>query len=213
MVYKPKISWMIEAYKKLSREYKKNVKKLYVVHPSWWFKVVLWVMQNIVSSKFAKKIVNVEKLADLAVHLPMGSVVVPELVKMHDEKKGNPPATGSSLGTPGNRARERTGVRHSARRRGDVIFGASLIQEADAPGGEAASVNEEIPDPVLSLIEYIHAYGIAEEGIFRKSPSTTDIIELKDRLDRGIIEVILRTGGRVAGLRDIHTSWSTKGMG
>jgi Rho GTPase-activating protein 1 len=191
MKHKPALGWMIDAYKRLSRDYKKNVKKLYVVHPTWWFKLAVFFMQNLTSSKFAKKIINVEKLKDLPSFVPMQSIVIPEEVKIHDEKKGNEPVTATALGAPvtGNRARARGassgGVKHAARRRGDVIFGGKQVTDAE-------SAEEEAPEPILNLINFIHTNGLEEVEIFRKSPNTADIVELKDRLDRGILRFINR---------------------
>ena len=184
MKHKPSLKWMIDAYKRLSRDYKKNVKKLFVVHPTWWFKLAIFFMKHLTSSKFAKKIVNVEKLKDLPAFVPMQSIIIPEEVKIHDEKKGNEPITATTLGAPitGNRARAKGGtsggVKHSARRRGDVIFGGK-------PASEIEAAEEEAPEPILNLINYIHTNGLEEIEIFRKSPNTADIVELKDRLDRG----------------------------
>lgn len=173
----------------MSRNYKKNVKKFYVVHPSWWFKAVLFVMQKIVSSKFAQKIVNIERLADLPIQVPMESVEVPEEVQEYDRKQGNPePASTATTPQAPNRARERGsagGVRHGQRRRGDVIFGAQL-SSAVADEEEA-----EAPIPILALIEHLHANALNEEGIFRTSPNKTDINELKERLDRGKISRLI----------------------
>ena len=165
----------------MSRNYKKNLKKFYVVHPSWWFKAVLFVMQKIVSSKFAQKIVNLEKLSELAIHVPMDSLEIPEAVRAHDLKRGNPVLEGPILATPTyNRAREqRGGVKHSQRRRGDVIFGAQLNEAVEEEA-------EEAPIAILSLIDYLRANALNEEQIFRTSPNQTDVIELKERLDRGI---------------------------
>lgn len=184
----PALNWMIQAYKRLSRNYKKNIKKLIVVHPTWWFKFVLFIMQKIVSSKFAKKIVNLDRLADLPPLLPMESIVIPAAVLEYDQKKGNP-ALSASLSTANssstaNRVRERSGgsagVKHQQRRRGDYIFGAQL--ESSAAAGE------EAPEPILSLISYLRENALKEEGIFRTSPNQTDISELKDRLNRGIMQ-------------------------
>ena len=78
MEHSPSLGWMIDAYKRLSRNYKKNVKKLFIVHASLWFKLVLGFMQKIVSSKFAKKIEVVDRLHQLPDHVPMDNVDVPQ---------------------------------------------------------------------------------------------------------------------------------------
>lgn len=60
--------------------YKKNVKKLFIVHASLWFKLVLGFMQKIVSSKFAKKIEVIDRLAQLPDHVPIEHVDIPTSV-------------------------------------------------------------------------------------------------------------------------------------
>jgi Rho GTPase-activating protein 1 len=47
MEHRPTYGWMIKAYKALTRKYKKNIKKLYIVHPSAWFKILLWLMSHV----------------------------------------------------------------------------------------------------------------------------------------------------------------------
>ena len=74
----PKLGWMIDAYKKLSRDYKKNVQKMFIVHPSWWFKIVLGFMQKVVSSKFAAKMELVEKLSLLPDLVPCEEIDIPQ---------------------------------------------------------------------------------------------------------------------------------------
>eukprot|EP00158_Paraphelidium_tribonemae_P003250 Partr_v1_DN25991_c0_g1_i3_m68768 putative rho GTPase activating protein len=39
--HKPGWRWMYKAYKALNRNYKKNLKQLYVVHPNLWIKLVM----------------------------------------------------------------------------------------------------------------------------------------------------------------------------
>lgn len=180
MRHKPTLSWMIEAYKSLTRSYKKNIKHLYVVHPTWWFSFVIWCMAHLTSNKFAKKIVLVKKLSELPIHVPMQNLTIPEEVKQHDEGKGNAPIiTAATLATPmaGNRQRASTGVRHMQRRRGEVIFGGELVNQDPE--------NASTPDAVDSLIGYLQQNALNEVEIFRTSPASADISELKDRLNRG----------------------------
>ena len=47
MEHRPSVSWMLTAYRSLSRKYKKNIKKLYVTHPSRWFRILIWFLSRI----------------------------------------------------------------------------------------------------------------------------------------------------------------------
>lgn len=48
-----------------------------IVHPSWWFKFIIGFMQYIVSSKFAKKIINVDNLEDLETYVNTDDMMIP----------------------------------------------------------------------------------------------------------------------------------------
>jgi len=55
VVHKPSWTWIIQTYKELERDYKKNLKALYIVHPSFWTKVFIAAFTKILSPKFAQK--------------------------------------------------------------------------------------------------------------------------------------------------------------
>ncbi len=57
--------------------YKKNIKQMIVVHPAWWFKFLIGFMKYIVSSKFAKKIVNVDTLEELELFTNTDEMMIP----------------------------------------------------------------------------------------------------------------------------------------
>lgn len=57
--------------------YKKNIKQMIIVHPSWWFKFIIGFMKYIVSSKFAKKIINVDTLEDLETYINTDDMMIP----------------------------------------------------------------------------------------------------------------------------------------
>ncbi|PVU84507.1 hypothetical protein BB561_007044, partial [Smittium simulii] len=46
---KPSLPWLVNTYHDLDRNYKKNLKKLYLVHPSNWTKVLLNMFGTIIS--------------------------------------------------------------------------------------------------------------------------------------------------------------------
>ncbi|KAJ2078385.1 hypothetical protein H4R24_004518 [Coemansia sp. RSA 988] len=46
--YNPGWSWLTKAYRRLDRKYRKNVKNVYVVHPSMWSKLIFQVFGRIV---------------------------------------------------------------------------------------------------------------------------------------------------------------------
>ncbi|KAJ1654885.1 hypothetical protein GGF38_004865 [Coemansia sp. RSA 25] len=46
--HNPSWNWLTKAYRRLDRKYRKNVKRVYVVHPSTWSKVVFQIFGKIV---------------------------------------------------------------------------------------------------------------------------------------------------------------------
>ena len=59
-------AWALGAYRKLTRDARKNVKHLIVVQPSTWAKMMLILSRPFVSSKAADKVKRVESIVDLA---------------------------------------------------------------------------------------------------------------------------------------------------
>ncbi|KAJ2059320.1 hypothetical protein GGI08_003256, partial [Coemansia sp. S2] len=54
--HNPSWTWLTKAYRRLDRKYRKNVKRVYVVHPSTWSKLVFQIFGKIVSPKFFAKV-------------------------------------------------------------------------------------------------------------------------------------------------------------
>lgn len=48
-----------------------------IVHPSWWFKFIIGFMKHIVSSKFARKITNVDTLEELELFTNTDEMMIP----------------------------------------------------------------------------------------------------------------------------------------
>jgi hypothetical protein len=62
---KPPIKWLLQAYQLLDRNYKKNLKALYIVHPTRFIKIVWTLFQPFISAKFANKVSYVKILDEL----------------------------------------------------------------------------------------------------------------------------------------------------
>ena len=100
-----KFKWLQKTYKLLPRKYKKNIKKLYLVHPSKMQRAFVWFSKPFVSKKFWKKFTFVHTLQDLDTRvriacnidytalkdaLPGGNLIdVPEFVLEQDAKNGH----------------------------------------------------------------------------------------------------------------------------
>uniref|UniRef100_UPI0037E8E04C rho GTPase-activating protein 8-like n=1 Tax=Semicossyphus pulcher TaxID=241346 RepID=UPI0037E8E04C len=151
---KPSLKWLREAYNEFDRKYKKNLKTLYVVHPTNFIRIVWNIFKPLISHKFGKKLTYVNYLAELRDHLNYEQLVIPADVLRHDEKlraaqRGGPPP---SVKTPPPRPPLPT-----------QQFGVSLqyIREKN---------RDAIIPPVMSqTVAYLKQKGLKTEGIFRRS--------------------------------------------
>ncbi|MGH0169791.1 UNVERIFIED_CONTAM: hypothetical protein FKN15_017798 [Acipenser sinensis] len=66
---KPALKWLQRAYKEFDRKYKKNLKALYVVHPTSFIKILWNIFRPLISHKFGKKVTYVNYLSELRDHL------------------------------------------------------------------------------------------------------------------------------------------------
>ncbi|KAL6116547.1 arhgap8 [Pungitius sinensis] len=150
---KPSLKWLREAYEEFDRKYKKNMKTLYVVHPTNFIRLVWNLFRPLISHKFGKKLMYVNHLSDLQEHLNYQQLLVPPEVLRHDEKlraaqRGGPPP---SVRTPPPRPPLPS-----------QQFGVSLqyLREKNA---------EMIPPVMLQTVSYLKQKGLRTEGIFRRS--------------------------------------------
>ncbi|NWI32209.1 RHG08 protein, partial [Sula dactylatra] len=105
---KPSLKWLQRAYKEFDRNcsyslvlsiickslltisfsfprYKKNLKALYVVHPTNFIKILWNIFKPLISHKFGKKITYLNYLSDLREHLKYDQLNIPQEVIRHDE--------------------------------------------------------------------------------------------------------------------------------
>ncbi|KAJ7409999.1 Rho GTPase-activating protein 8 [Willisornis vidua] len=77
---KPSLKWLQTAYKEFDRKYKKNLKALYVVHPTNFIKILWNIFKPLISHKFGKKITYLNYLSDLGEHLKYDQLNIPQEV-------------------------------------------------------------------------------------------------------------------------------------
>ena len=82
--------WLFQCYKSLPRKFKKNLKQLYVVHPTFASKTMFAMMLSVASPKFGKKVINVPSLTELYWHVPAEQLALPEVVVDYDIKVNGP---------------------------------------------------------------------------------------------------------------------------
>ncbi|KAL1641178.1 hypothetical protein SLS58_006286 [Diplodia intermedia] len=83
---RPGWGWFIQAYHVLSRAMRKRLQKLYIVHERSWVRILVEMFSTIVSPKFRRKIVHVSTLTQLALELPIETLLIPPSAYLHDRR-------------------------------------------------------------------------------------------------------------------------------
>ncbi|KAG1735182.1 hypothetical protein EDB19DRAFT_2026261 [Suillus lakei] len=158
--YAPNWNWVWKAYRSLSRKYRKNLKRLLIVHSSFFSKMLFSLAGAVVSPKFFRKIVYVDTLSELATQVPLTQIDIPPAVYKENLKQEQHIV----LPTP---------IRSS-------IFGVPL-EELMGHNGEKGSIPRVLKDSIQDLL----SSGLNEEGIFRRSPSSVLLKQVQEAYDRG----------------------------
>ncbi|KAG6887538.1 hypothetical protein C0995_014546 [Termitomyces sp. Mi166 len=165
----PGWNWVWKAYRNLSRKYRKNLKQLYIVHSSFFSKMLFSLAGAIISPKFFRKLVYIDTLSALATMVPITQIDIPPAVYQENLKFER------SISMP-------TPMRSN-------IFGVPL-EELMGYDGEKGG----LPRVVKDSIQYLSETGLLEEGLFRRSPSSAMLRAAQDAYDRGNV-VSLKTFG------------------
>jgi len=168
---KPPLSWLWGLYKVLDRTFKKNLKSLYIVHPTTFIKVVWNFFKPVISAKFGRKIQYINHLDELSPHMNIKALKIPDKVREYDNK--NKPASSASSSslvswTPSQQ------------------FGVSLDWILD-------NQSVTIPPIMTQCVTFLQQPECLEtEGIFRKAANAASVKECVQKLNRGekVIETL-----------------------
>uniref|UniRef100_A0A8C0YE38 Rho GTPase activating protein 1 n=1 Tax=Cyprinus carpio carpio TaxID=630221 RepID=A0A8C0YE38_CYPCA len=83
---KPSLSWLRDAYREFDRKYKKNIKALYIVHPTMFIRTILILFKPFISFKFGRKINYINYLSELEEIVKCDQLVIPNRVREYDDK-------------------------------------------------------------------------------------------------------------------------------
>ncbi|RNA02234.1 rho GTPase-activating 8 [Brachionus plicatilis] len=159
----PPFNWLTKVYKMLDRKFKKNLKALYVVHPSVLFKVLWQVIRPLISSKFNKKVTYCSTLAELGAHIDLNILKIHPEIRIHDASL-KPRKSSVSIE--------------------QVQFGP--FQQFKVSLQKIADENKGDPIPLCLKEGFIFLRkNIDEEGIFRKSGSYERIKEIQNLYNYG----------------------------
>ncbi|QSL65026.1 hypothetical protein MERGE_002330 [Pneumocystis wakefieldiae] len=160
--YRPRWNWLFQAYQSLGRKYRKYIKVLYIVHSTWWIRVMLDCMNHLVSPKFSQKMIYVSTLSELAKLVPFRQINVPPDVYAHNLKY-------ESHVTLSEMSSESV----------SQMFGLSLSQLMGNEGENG------LPKVVKDICAYIREEALMVEGLFRRSPSSILLKQVREAYDRG----------------------------
>jgi hypothetical protein len=110
-------------------------------------------MQNIVSSKFARKIVNIDSIEELESIITTKNMMIPADVRAYDQDENGEKYDEEDL----EKARA---IMDSDRK--PKVFGVSL---------EESCPDSDYPQEIKDLMEYLTNKGLKSDGIFRRSPN------------------------------------------
>ncbi|VVC94271.1 unnamed protein product [Leptidea sinapis] len=180
----PPLSWMWKAYRTLDRKYKKNLKALYLVHPTNLIRIVWQVLRPAISVKFGRKMMYVNYLHELREHLDLDKICIPEEVLKHDKfilSKNPKAARIASLMLQKSVDSVEQGEA-SASMPPTQQFGVSLqfIKKNNT------DMQDNIPPIVRQCIEFLSQPDALEtEGIFRRSANVAVVKDLQRSCNRG----------------------------
>ncbi|XP_036337737.1 rho GTPase-activating protein 68F isoform X2 [Rhagoletis pomonella] len=177
---KPSAQLLWNSYKELDRNFRKNLKNLYVVHPTLFIRFVWKFFSPFISDKFRQKLVYISSLDELRQALGLSKIKVPDSVCDFDEQlnlrgRGYTGPFGYGYGYG-------SGSSSTVKQMANTVqFGAPLkFIVSNSP------CLNSIPPIVRKCVDSLSITGMIDtEGIFRRSGNHTEIIALKERVNRG----------------------------
>ncbi|KNC76746.1 hypothetical protein SARC_10768, partial [Sphaeroforma arctica JP610] len=154
--HRPPMEWFYRAWDTISRTHRKSLHQAFVVHPTFWFKMVMGIARTFVSVKVWDKIEYIENLAELVKFIPYDEIDVPALVKHYDKTRN---------------------YDYDADKREFAQFGVPLAELVDE--------SRPIPLVMTVTAEAVRETGLEVEGIFRKSGGLRRINLFKERFNQG----------------------------
>lgn len=166
---KPKLSWMVQIYRELDRKYKKNLKALYLVHPTNFIRILWNIFKPIISAKFGRKVMYVNYLHELKAHLHFDQLKVPPLVLQYNAKLLS--SQKPTYPYDGEVQRNNSSLKTQQ-------FGMSLAMIKTNYG-------QTIPPVVQQTVEFIRGHALDSEGIFRRTANAAVLKDVQSRLNNG----------------------------
>ncbi|BFZ26107.1 hypothetical protein BsWGS_29145 [Bradybaena similaris] len=94
----PSLAWLKRCYQSIDRRLKKNLKGLFLVHPTLWLRTIVMMTKPFISTKFSSKLRFVRTLEELNALVPLTNVTIPDAIvhyDIHHQHLPTPPASPS----------------------------------------------------------------------------------------------------------------------
>uniref|UniRef100_A0A673I7H7 Rho GTPase-activating protein 1-like n=1 Tax=Sinocyclocheilus rhinocerous TaxID=307959 RepID=A0A673I7H7_9TELE len=167
---KPSLSWLRDAYREFHRKYKKNIKALYIVHPTMLIRTILILFKPLISFKFGRKLNYINYLSELEEIVKCDQLVIPNRVREYDDKirlSLKPSVVPGPISPP----------------RSPLPF-----QQFGVPLSvwrHRAADSEGIPLVMRDTIGFLQENGLKTEGIFRRSANVSLVKDVKLKYNSG----------------------------
>lgn len=169
---KPKLSWMIQVYRDLDRKYKKNLKALYLVHPTNFIRLLWGIFRPLIRSsvKFGRKVMYINYLYELKEHLHFDQLKVPPHVLQYDAKllaahKPKYPYSDAQSKPFSDLPKTQQ-------------FGVTLYYIKENTG-------HIIPPVVQDVVEYLRLHALDTEGVFRRTANAAVLRQTQQKFNMG----------------------------
>ncbi|RWS08072.1 rho GTPase-activating protein 8-like isoform X2 [Dinothrombium tinctorium] len=170
---KPPLSWLWQAFRAFDRKYRKNLKALYLVHPTNFIRIVWQIFKPAISVKFGKKMRYVNYLRELEPHLHLEQLLIPKQIIEHDKKL-------LSTLKKSNQGSSSTSQSNFYERLDSQQFRVSLKFIKEHNNGDV------IPKVVHSCISYLNnENALQTEGIFRRCANAQDAKSVQEKFNSG----------------------------
>lgn len=154
---KPSFTWLRQAYSEFDRKYRKNLKAMYLVHPTGFIKFLWTIFKPLISVKFGRKVTYMNYLHELAQQLQLDQLSIPTRVREYDAFSL---AKNKPIPVP-------TSVTHAPLP--NQQFGVELTYIKKQNNGAI------IPTVVSQCVTYLRENGLLTEGLFRRSANAVDL--------------------------------------
>ncbi|XP_065190519.1 rho GTPase-activating protein 1-like [Sycon ciliatum] len=173
---KPGMKWAIRVYRELDRSYKKNVKKMIIMHPTSFVRILLTAFKPVVSVKFGRKLAMMSRLSELETVLYLDQLEVPDAIKQYDRTLEKSQVTAGRSDAAHFYNRMTSGAGGST---GGKVFGVPPCVLAEQNGG----------DPVLPMLvdcaRHVRSNADRTVGIFRRSANSNELKDTKMAYEAG----------------------------